>query len=563
MRPGHKLSTIVFLYAQLAIAQVQNPGASTGLSDSTDIVRESELAGIMPAPTPWVQPTCSGTCATAYAYVVQALGTTGYTVSNVQKYWYNASTLDESHYNVVGWLAVTGASSYKVYRTTGGATQGVIYSGTDTSVTDNGLSGDGASVPAASTSVLTNGTALLTGNSIKWPTTRIGEGRWNTGAAQTTIDFDANSVNILKILPHAVTNGASLRAMGSAGAAFHFYADHAEWEATNGKTNFDFQAFLDDTATIIPIRFTGDVGVPGIIANHQNTNESVALKITGGPNMYINAAHTSLGNVYTRPLEGLLNLYKYRVNPPVVLFSTDKPTWTPLGAIGAQGQTAPLFQVMPATGAVAFYVDAAGKVGVNAALTYGSGLIPNMTSATAPSGVASSSTQYDANFAAWKALQSSPSKWSTSLGTNPPHWIQYQFSSAQTVAKYEITATSDTPNAAPYEFYLQASTDGTNWKNLDYQNFVTYSAGETKAYFLSNDQAYAYYRIYIISNFGNSLTQILDWQLYAYSSIATNSTELTVNGAITATKGVVLPSSCSGLASGVLYNNAGTPAICP
>jgi flagellar hook-associated protein 2 len=59
-------------------------------------------------------------------------------------------TLDPTHYNTVTWGQVSGASSYDVYRTAGGATQGLIANVLSTatlSVTDNGLAGGGQTVP--------------------------------------------------------------------------------------------------------------------------------------------------------------------------------------------------------------------------------------------------------------------------------------------------------------------------------------------------------------------------------------------------------------------------------
>jgi len=57
------------------------------------------------------------------------------------------ATLNSSNYNVVTWAAVTGASSYDVYRTFGGASQGKIASVSSGTLTynDQGAAGDGVS----------------------------------------------------------------------------------------------------------------------------------------------------------------------------------------------------------------------------------------------------------------------------------------------------------------------------------------------------------------------------------------------------------------------------------
>lgn len=65
------------------------------------------------------------------------------------------AVLDATNYNALAWTAVTGASQYKVYRTTAGgtpATTGVIATVDTNSYNDQGAAGNGASVPATDTS---------------------------------------------------------------------------------------------------------------------------------------------------------------------------------------------------------------------------------------------------------------------------------------------------------------------------------------------------------------------------------------------------------------------------
>ena len=57
------------------------------------------------------------------------------------------ATLSASNFNRLAWSAVAGAASYKVRRDVGGATQGVIWSGTALTVDDTGLAGDGTAKP--------------------------------------------------------------------------------------------------------------------------------------------------------------------------------------------------------------------------------------------------------------------------------------------------------------------------------------------------------------------------------------------------------------------------------
>lgn len=60
------------------------------------------------------------------------------------------ATLSATNFNRLSWSAVAGAASYKVRRDVGGATQGVIWSGTGLTVNDTGLAGDGTAKPIAS-----------------------------------------------------------------------------------------------------------------------------------------------------------------------------------------------------------------------------------------------------------------------------------------------------------------------------------------------------------------------------------------------------------------------------
>lgn len=61
------------------------------------------------------------------------------------------ATLSAANPNRLTWSAVPGAASYKIRRDVGGATQGVIWSGTATTVDDTGLAGDGTVPPPNTT----------------------------------------------------------------------------------------------------------------------------------------------------------------------------------------------------------------------------------------------------------------------------------------------------------------------------------------------------------------------------------------------------------------------------
>jgi hypothetical protein len=91
------------------------------------------------------------TGSTSWGYRVSAVNENGETLAceEIQVANGNAA-LSATNYNALAWTAVTGATSYKVYRTTAGgtpSTTGVIGSPTTNSLNDTGLVGDGTSVP--------------------------------------------------------------------------------------------------------------------------------------------------------------------------------------------------------------------------------------------------------------------------------------------------------------------------------------------------------------------------------------------------------------------------------
>lgn len=87
------------------------------------------------------------------------------------------ATLSASNFNRLSWSAVAGAASYKVRRDVGGATQGVIWTGTALTVDDAGLAGDGSGKLAVDgTGTVTGRGVLAAGStaSVGGETTRIG-----------------------------------------------------------------------------------------------------------------------------------------------------------------------------------------------------------------------------------------------------------------------------------------------------------------------------------------------------------------------------------------------------
>lgn len=100
------------------------------------------LQGNMVSPTPTVTPT-NGAAATQSYQVVAYNGNGDTLPSATVTTAVGPTTLDGTHYNTVAWGAAPGASGYKVIRTAGGPSQGLIatLTGPILSIVDNGLAG--------------------------------------------------------------------------------------------------------------------------------------------------------------------------------------------------------------------------------------------------------------------------------------------------------------------------------------------------------------------------------------------------------------------------------------
>lgn len=90
----------------------------------------------------------------AYSYKVVALNATGHSpVSAAGSTATGNATLTGSNFNRLTWAAVQRASGYQIYRTVGGATQGLIATlGAVTTYDDIGAAGDSATAPTTNTS---------------------------------------------------------------------------------------------------------------------------------------------------------------------------------------------------------------------------------------------------------------------------------------------------------------------------------------------------------------------------------------------------------------------------
>jgi hypothetical protein len=85
---------------------------------------------------------------TTYGYKIVAKTVRGFSAASSEGTDATGNaTLSATNYETITWTAVTGALSYDVYRTTGGATQGLIGNTTELTFNDTGLVGDASTAP--------------------------------------------------------------------------------------------------------------------------------------------------------------------------------------------------------------------------------------------------------------------------------------------------------------------------------------------------------------------------------------------------------------------------------
>ena len=124
--------------------------------------------------------------------------------------------------------------------------------------------------------------------------------------------------------------------------------------------------------------------------------------------------------------------------------------------------------------------------------------VPTMTSDTTPSGVASASTVYSADYAAWKAFNFSESNgWAAHSSYTTNAWVRYEFNNPMVIKKFTATMTNRS--------YLDnMKVQGSNTGNSnDFTDLLTCSVSEsgTITKNVNNSTAYKYYRV-----FGNTNT---------------------------------------------------------
>ncbi|MGC5167143.1 GH92 family glycosyl hydrolase [Luteimicrobium sp. DT211] len=140
-------------------------------------------------------------------------------------------------------------------------------------------------------------------------------------------------------------------------------------------------------------------------------------------------------------------------------------------------------------------------------------LLPHVTGVTASAENPPSETAVKA------ADADSSTKWLVRSATG---WLRYQLDAAQTVKQYTLTSGNDSAGRDPKAWTVQGSTDGTTWVDLDSQTGQSFSdRGVTNTYTVAKPGAYAYYRLNITQNNGDSLMQLAGWDVLDGSDVPT------------------------------------------
>lgn len=141
--------------------------------------------------------------------------------------------------------------------------------------------------------------------------------------------------------------------------------------------------------------------------------------------------------------------------------------------------------------------------------------VPTMTSNTAPSGVASASSQYDANRAPFKAFDGNDgSSWAANTNTG---WLQYQFTSSKKIVSYFIQGSPIVAAQSPNSWTIEASNTGAfsgEEVTLDtITGQTSWTSNERRYFEFTNTTSYLYYRINITSNNGEPYASISKFEL--------------------------------------------------
>jgi hypothetical protein len=190
--------------------------------------------------------------------------------------------------------------------------------------------------------------------------------------------------------------------------------------------------------------------------------------------------------------------------------------------------------------------------------SYYGNMIPTMTGNSAPSGTASADSQYNDDYAAWKAFNHAAdgNPWA-SLFEAYPHWLKYQFPNQTNVVGYTITGHASAPETwSPTAWKLYGSNDDSAYTELDTRSAVAWTAGYAFGYKLATEANYTYYKI--ITSAGGSGSQIAEIELIGIPT--TSSPALTTVSYTPTGSSIALTANISNVGTGA--SSIATRGIC-
>jgi hypothetical protein len=181
-----------------------NTSATVISLDTTNVVGGVVVSGLSTPGAPTITTVAGGGSSTTWAYEVVAVNGNGGTTPASTAGSISTSdwaTLSLTNYNTISWSAVTGANSYKVYRTIAGgtpSTTGLIGTTTLTSFEDTGMAGDGTTPPTTDTS----------GQLVVGTSTEAGQILLQDGSNHAVTLLSATQSNALTVIIPSDTNSS-------------------------------------------------------------------------------------------------------------------------------------------------------------------------------------------------------------------------------------------------------------------------------------------------------------------------------------------------------------------
>lgn len=132
--------------------------------------------------------------------------------------------------------------------------------------------------------------------------------------------------------------------------------------------------------------------------------------------------------------------------------------------------------------------------------------IPAMINYSAPSGLASATSEQGGH-PAWQAFDDDPGTYYQAEATTAlPEYIAYQFAAPVQVQKYVITSTGDGDYPSPpASWTFDGSNDGLAWVTLDSRTGVSgWASGTPKTYTFTASSSYTWFRLNVAENYDAS-----------------------------------------------------------